>query len=194
MNQIRSSLFFALLVTALLGTSSALADPLSYTVDPTHTSVTAASRHFGTSTVRSRYSAKSGNITIDPAAKTGKATIVIDMTSVLTGVPKLDEHLKSLSFFDASGYPEATFVATGFAFDGDKVTRIDGDLTMHGKTAPITLASTNYNCYMNPNFKKQVCGGDFEATIQRSLWDVKYLIPFVSDETKLAVQIEATKD
>ena len=42
--------------------------------------------------------------------------------------------------------------------------------------------------------KKQVCGGSFEAAIQRSVWDVRYLIPFVSDETKLKVEIEAIKD
>ena len=192
MNRILRTLVIS--ATSLVATSSALADPTSYTIDPTHTSVTAASRHFGTSTVRTRFAVKSGAITIDPAAKSGKATITIDMTSMLTGVTKLDDHLKSISFFDSAGYPDATFVATGFTFDGDKVTRIDGDLTMHGKTGSIVLASTNYNCYLNPNFKKQVCGGDFEASIQRSQWDVKYLIPFVSDETKLAVQIEATKD
>ena len=190
----RSLRTFALSTLALVATSSALAEPTSYTIDPTHASVTAASRHFGTSTVRTRFAVKSGAITLDPASKSGKATITIDMTSILTGVTKLDEHLKSLSFFDAAGYPDATFVATGFTFDGDKVARIDGDLTMHGKTGTVALTSSNYNCYTSPVFKKQVCGGDFEATIQRSQWDVKYLIPFVSDETKLAVQIEATKD
>jgi polyisoprenoid-binding protein YceI len=172
----------------------AVAAPVTYTVDPTHTSVTAESRHFGTSTVRSHFEAKSGSITIDPAAKTGTAIIDIDVTSVQTGVPKLDEHLKSDAFFDAAGYPDAVFKASQFTFDGDKVVSISGDLTMRGKTNPVTLVSTNYNCYLNPAFKKQVCGGDFETTIQRNLWDVKYLIPFVSDETKLKIQIEASKD
>jgi polyisoprenoid-binding protein YceI len=180
----------ALLVTATFASAA----PVTYTVDPTHTSVTAESRHFGTSTVRSHFEAKSGSITIDSAAKTGSAVIDIDVTSVLTGVPKLDTHLKTDAFFDAATYPDATFTSKQFTFDGDKVTQITGDLTMHGKTAPITLTSTNYNCYLNPNFKKQVCGGDFETTIQRTQWDVKYLVPFVSDETKLKIQIEASKD
>ena len=172
----------------------AMAEPVGYTIDPTHTDVTAESRHFGTSTTRSRFAAKSGKVTIDTAAKTGMATIVIDMGSVITGVTKLDDHLKGMSFFDAAGYPEATLIANSFSFDGDKVSQISGELTMHGKTNPITLKSTNYNCYMSPGFKKQVCGGDFETTIQRSLWDVKYLVPFVSDDTRLVVQVEAVKD
>lgn len=180
---------------ALLSASTAaLAAPVSYTVEPTHTSILSESRHFGTSTVRARFLAKGGNITIDPAAKTGKATIVIDIASVDSGVAKLDTHLKGGDFFDAAAFPEATFTAGTFQFDGDKVVSIAGDLTMRGKTAPVTLKATNYNCYMSPGFKKQVCGGDFEATIQRSQWDVKYGIPFVPDDTRLVIQIEATKD
>ena len=177
-----------------LAAASASAAPTTYTIDPTHTSITAESRHFGTSTVRSHFQAKSGSITIDPAAQTGSATIAIDIASVQTGVTKLDDHLKSASFFDAATYPDATFTGSKFTFDGDKLTQITGDLTMHGKTAPVTLTSTNYNCYLNPNFKKQDCGGDFDVTIQRSTWDIKYLVPFVSDETKLHIAIEATKD
>ena len=181
--------------SALLASATfASAEPVNYTIDPGHTDVVAESRHFGTSTTRSRFAGKSGTISIDTAARTGKASITIDITSVVTGVTKLDDHLKSISFFDAAGYPEATFVSTAFTFAGDKVTEISGDLTMKGKTNPVTLKASNYNCYLSPNFKKQVCGGDFEATIQRSLWDVKYLIPLVSDETKLHVQIEAIKD
>lgn len=180
--------------TLLASATLALAEPVSYTIDPGHTDVVAESRHFGTSTTRSRFAGKSGTVTIDTAAKTGKANITIDVTSVTTGVAKLDDHLKSISFFDAAGYPEATFVSTAFTFDGDKVSAITGDLTMKGKTHPITLKATSYNCYTSPAFKKQVCGGDFETTIQRSLWDVKYLIPLVSDDTKLLVQIEAVKD
>ncbi len=180
--------------TLLAAATFAGAEPVSYTVDTRHASVTAESRHFGTSTTRSRFAVKSGNITIDPAAKTGKATIVIDVASVNTGVEKLDEHIKSISFLDAAGFPEATLVATAFTFDGDKVSSMTGDLTLHGKSGPVTLKSTNYNCYMSPAFKKQVCGGDFETTIQRSAWDVKYLVPLVSDDTKLVIQVEASKD
>jgi len=185
---------FLIASTAALAATTAIAEPVTYTVDPTHTSVTAESRHFGTSTVRSHFEAKSGSITIDPATKTGSATIDIDVASVMTGVPKLDAHLKSDAFFDAASYPDATFNGTTFTFDGDKVTAITGDLTMRGKTNPVTLTSTNYNCYLSPNFKKQVCGGDFEVTISRNLWDIKYLIPFVSDETRLKIQIEAVKN
>jgi polyisoprenoid-binding protein YceI len=181
--------------TLLTATTLAFAAPVTYTVDPRHTSLTAESRHFGTSTVRSHFQAKSGSITIDTTAKTGSATIDIDVTSVLTGVPELDAHLKRADFFDAANFPDAVFTAKQFTFDGEKVASITGDLTMRGKTNPITLTATNFNCYQSPAFKlKQVCGGSFEATIQRTQYDVKYGVPFVADETKLKVEIEAVKD
>ena len=189
----------ALLAAALFGTTLAVAttaraEPASYTVDPAHSSVMSESRHFGTSTVRTRFPVKTGNITIDPAAKTGKGSIYIDVSALATGVPALDTHLKGNDFFDAAGYPEATFVANAFQFDGDKVTQIGGDLTMRGKTAPVTLKANNYNCYLSPVLKKQVCGGEFEGAIQRSQWDVKYGIPFVPDATRIVIEIEASKD
>jgi polyisoprenoid-binding protein YceI len=183
----------AMLAAALFATTTAFAEPTTYTVDPSHTSVTAESRHFGTSTVRTHFNVKSGSITIDPAAKTGSVTIDIDINSIATGVPKLDTHLKSTEFFDAQSYPDATFTAKQITFDGDKVATIEGELTMKGHTNPVVLTATNYNCYLSPGFKKQACGGSFTATIQRSLWDVRYVIPFVPDETKLLIEIEALK-
>jgi len=180
--------------TLLAAATFASAEPVSYTIDASHTSVVSESRHFGTSTIRTRFAAKNGTVTIDTAAKTGMADITIDMTSTLTGIVELDAKLKSISMFDAPGYPEASFVSKAFTFTGDKVAAISGDLTMHGKTNPVTLKSTNFNCYASPLLKKQVCGGDFETTVQRSLWDVKYLIPLVSDDTRLLIQVEAVKD
>lgn len=179
---------------ALAASSTALAEPATYSVEPNHSSVIFEARHFGTSTVRARIPAKSGKITIDPAARTGNASITVDTGAVVSGIPKFDDHLKSKDFFNASTYPDATFTATSFQFDGDKVTSVSGDLTMSGKSNPVTLKATHYNCYNSPQSKKQVCGGDFETTIQRSQWNINYGIPFVPDETHLLVQIEAVKD
>ena len=187
-NLIRTSMGVALFAATTL----AGAAPSSYSVDPEHSSATFEVRHFGTSTIRTHFVAKSGTVTIDPAAKTGKADIVIDGSSLLSGVPALDQALKGATFFNAKTYPDINFAATDFRFDGDKITQVSGNLTVIGKTNPVTLSATNYNCYQNPLSKKQVCGGDFVATIKRSEWNLNTGIPFISDDTKLLIQIEAT--
>ena len=67
------------LSTALLAaTGIAHAESATYNLDPTHTYVTFEARHFGTSTNRGRFDKKEGSITLDRAAKTGKADITID--------------------------------------------------------------------------------------------------------------------
>lgn len=184
----------ALALVAGLVSTAAFAEATSYTAELGHAAVVSETKHFGTSTTAIKWAVKSGNITIDPAAKTAKGQFVIDMNSVNSGVPKLNDHLKSPEFFNTAQYPEATFVISGAKFAGDKVTEISGTLALAGQTNPVTLTASNYSCYTSPMSKKNVCGGDFETTIMRSQWGVKYLVPMVGDETKLKVQIEATKD
>jgi polyisoprenoid-binding protein YceI len=177
----------------LAAAGAAQAQSATYAVDPTHTFVTFEARHFGTSTIRGRFDKKEGSVSLDKAAKTGSATITIDTTSVSTGVPGLDTHLKSKDFFNAATYPTAKFEATKFNFDGAKVKTIDGNLTFLDKTQPITLTATNFNCYDNPMLKREVCGGDFETTLVRSAYGSSYGLPGIPDNIRLLIQIEAVK-
>jgi polyisoprenoid-binding protein YceI len=173
--------------------ATANAQSTTYSIEPTHTFVTWEAKHFGTSTSRGRFDKKAGSITIDRAAKTGKAEITIDMKSMSTGVAPFDKHLIGDDFFAAEKFPEAKFVGTGFKFDGDKVTEVSGNLTMRGKTNPVTLKGSGFNCYDNPYVKRQVCGGDFETTITRSQYDMTYGLPGIPDNIRLLIQVEAIK-
>lgn len=187
----RLSLATAALLTALTGAASA--QSATYTIDPTHTFVTWEAKHFGTSTARGRFDKKEGSIAFDKTGKTGKAEITIDMNSINTGVAPFDKHLKSDDFFAAEKNPQTKFVSTAFKFDGDKVVEVAGNLTLRGKTNPVVLKATNFNCYENPMLKREVCGGDFETTITRSLYDVKYGLPGIPDNIRLLIQVEAIK-
>lgn len=183
-----------LILAALLASAGLVqAQSASYAIDPTHTFVTFEAKHFGTSTIRGRFDKKEGNVSFDKAGKSGKAEITIDMASVSTGVGPLDGHLKSKDFFNAAEHPAAKFVGDKFAFSGDKVTSVAGTLTFLGKTQPVTLTATNFNCYQNPMLKREVCGGDFETTIQRSQFGSSYGLPGIPDNIKLLVQVEAVK-
>ncbi len=186
----------SLLVSLLLAASGlASAQSSSYNIDPTHTFVTFEAKHFGVSTSRGRWDKKEGSISFDKAAKTGKAEITIDMASINTGTGPFDGHLKSADFFDVANFPTAKFVGTNFKFEGDKVTEVAGELTMRGKTNPVTLKSSSFGCYTNQRINREVCGGDFEATIQRSQWGVSFGVAnnMIPDTVKLQIQVEAIK-
>lgn len=182
------------LLAAVAGfTGTASAQSATYMIEPTHTFVTWEAKHFGTSTSHGRFDKKSGSITIDKTAKTGKAEITIDMKSMNTGVAPFDKHLTGEDFFAAEKFPEAKFVGTSFKFDGDKVSEVSGNLTMRGKTNPVTLKSSGFGCYYNPYLKREVCGGDFETTITRSQYDMKYGLPGIPDNIRLLIQVEGIK-
>lgn len=183
-----------LLATLLAAVGAAQAQSATYAIDPSHTAVTFEAKHFGTSTLRGRWDKKEGSVTLDKAAKTGKVEFTIDMASLTTGTAPFDGHLKSKDFFAVEEFPTAKFVGDKFTFNGDKVASVSGELTLRGKTNPVTLTATGFNCYENPRLKREVCGGDFETTIQRSQWGIVYAMPAVTpDAIRLLVQVEAIK-
>lgn len=182
-----------LLTTALLAAGAAQAQSASYAIDPTHTFVTFEVTHFGTSTNRGRFDKKSGSITFDRAGKSGKVDISIETGSVNTGTAPFDKHLQSKDFFDSEAHPTVRFVGEKFSFDGDKVSEVAGTLTLLGKTNPVTLKAVRFNCFEHPRLKREVCGGDFETTIQRSQWGMGYAVPAIPDAVKLLIQVEAIK-
>jgi polyisoprenoid-binding protein YceI len=184
-----------LAVAATLSTgalTSALA--ADYAIDPTHTFATFEIGHFGASVNRGRFDKKDGKITFDRAAKTGFVDISFDVASVNTGTAAFDKHLLSADILDAAKHPKARFESTKFVFDGDKVSAVEGQLTLLGKTQPATLKANQFNCFDHPMLKREVCGGDFEATIDRTAFGVNYGVDWgFPKNVRLVLQVEAVK-
>lgn len=190
----RKSLFSLLAVAAATALTAGAAQAANYAIDPTHTFVTFEISHFGATTNRARFDKKQGTVEFDRAAKTGKVDISIDATSMNSGTPQFDKHLQSADLFNAAKHPTIQFVSDKFSFNGDKVSEVSGQLTLLGKTAPVTLKATQFNCYDSPMLKREVCGGDFEATIDRTQWGMNYGVDWgFSKNVRLVVQIEAVK-
>ena len=189
----RTSLI-ALAAAATLATGIAQAEPANYAIDPTHTFVTFEISHFGAAVNRGRFDKKQGSVQLDKAAKSGKVEITFDMTSVNTGTPSFDKHLQSADLFNAAQHPTMKFVADKFVFNGDKVASVEGQLTLLGKTGPLTLKANQFACYDSPMLKREVCGGDFEGTIDRTQWGMNYGVEWgFPKNVRLIAQIEAVK-
>lgn len=189
----RKSLLTLAAVAALL-TSVAHANAATYAMDPTHTFVTFEIDHFGTTTNRGRFDKKEGSVQFDRAAKSGKVDVSIDATSINTGTAAFNQHLQSAELFDAAKYPTIKFVSDKFSFNGDKVSEISGNLTLHGKTLPVTLKAKQFNCYENSMIKREVCGGDFDTTIDRTAFGMDYGIEWgFPKNVRLVIQVEAIK-
>ena len=190
----RKSLLSLAAVAALSSTVAARAESAAYAIDPTHTFVTFEIGHFGTTTNRGRFDRKEGSIQLDRAAKTGKVDMTIDVSSINTGTEAFNKHLQSDELFNAAKFPTIKFSSDKFSFNGDKVSEVAGTLTLMGKTLPVTLKANQFNCYVNPMLKREVCGGDFETTIDRTQWGMNYAIDWgFPKNVRLVVQVEALK-
>ena len=81
-----------------------------------------------------------------------------------------------------------------FTFAGDKLTAAPGTLTIKAKTQPVTLKANQFACYDSPMLKREVCGGDFETTIDRTAFGVDYGVQYgFPKNVRIVAQIEAVK-
>src|SRR5436305_6121968 len=132
----------------------------SYTIDPSHTFPRFEINHFGFSTHHGQFNKTSGKIVLDRAAKTGSVDISVATSSIGTGDPKLEEHLRSPDFFNAEKFPAMTFKSKAVRFNGDVPAAADGGLTLLGVTRPLTLSISKVVCGQHPFFKKEDCGAE----------------------------------
>lgn len=183
---------FLVFATAMAIATAAQAAPETYQVDEMHTFPRFEYSHFGYSVQLSRFDRTQGTIVIDREARTGRADIRIDARSVSTG-SILNEHIQGEDFFDTKKYPEIVFVSNDFRFDGAKLVEVRGQLTIKGISKPVNLTVTSFHCMPHPMAKKEACGANATATVLRSEFNMGKYAPYVSDEVKLTIAVEAMR-
>jgi polyisoprenoid-binding protein YceI len=120
-----------------------MAGVTTWQIDPVHTTVEFAVKHMMFTTVRGRFRNFSSTIHIDEDHPDNSTAVAeFDAASVDTGAADRDAHLRSADFLDVEHYPKVTFRTTqvmgAHAEEGDRF-EIVGDLTIRGKTIPVTL-------------------------------------------------------
>lgn len=176
---------------ALAAAIPAFAAPVSYNVDPTHSFPRFSYNHLGMSTQLSKFNKVTGTVVFDAAAKTGSVDVTIDMTSVDTGSTVFNGHIQGEDFLDTAKFPTATFKSTQVVFEGDKPKSIEGNLTIKGVTKPVTLTVTSFQAMPHPMMKKPALGANAFTTIKRSEFGAGKYAPYVGDEVRIDIAIEA---
>ena len=179
----------AALFAAMAG--SAIAAPVTYGVDGSHTFPRFSYSHFGYSTQLSSFKNTSGKVVFDAEAKTGSVDISIDMKSVNTGFEVFDGHIQGEDFLDTAKFPTATFKSTKVVFEGDKPKSIEGNLTIKGVTKPVTLTVTSFQAMPHPMMKKPALGANAFTTIKRSEFNAGKYAPYVGDDVRIDIAVEA---
>ncbi|TRZ56026.1 MAG: YceI family protein [Rhodocyclaceae bacterium] len=117
-----------------------------FRIDPDHSFAAFEYDHWGLSYQRGRFDKTSGVIELDVEAKSGLIEITIETASISTGVGVFDKILRSGDFFDTDNYPKTNFKSSRLIFDADRLTRVEGDLTIKGIKRPATLEISRFNC------------------------------------------------
>jgi polyisoprenoid-binding protein YceI len=177
--------------------AAAFAAPVSYKVDPEHTHPSFEADHFGGMSVwRGKINENSGTVVLDREAKTGTVDITMDMNSIDLGLEKLHTHLKGADpgMLDVAKFPTATYKGKLAKFKDGAPTEVQGELTMHGVTKPVTLTIRSFKCMTHPMKKVEFCGADATGSINREDFGVNWGKAFgFGMDVKLAIQIEAFK-
>jgi polyisoprenoid-binding protein YceI len=171
----------------------------TWTVDATHAEVGFAVRHLMISTVRGRFGAVEGTVTIDEnTPANSKVDITIDVASIDTRQEMRDNHLRSADFFDAENQPKIRFVSKTIDGDIDGEFKVVGDLTIRGNTREVTLNASlegrGRDPWGNDRAGYQASGkisrGEFGLGWNQALETGGVV---VGDEVKISIDIELVK-
>jgi polyisoprenoid-binding protein YceI len=159
----------------------------TYKVEPLHTQIGFSVLHLGYNPFMGLFSGVSGTLVLDPAKPAGaKLNVTIPVDSIYTTVDELTKHLKAADFFDTAKYPTATFASTSVEVRGTEA-QINGNLTLHGVTKPITMQAHFVGAGNHPMTKAPAVGFEGRALIKRSDFGISNGVPFVSDEVNLTI-------
>jgi polyisoprenoid-binding protein YceI len=175
-------------------TASAVAAPVTYVLDPSHTYPSFEADHMGGLSIwRGKFTSTSGNVVYDKAAKSGSIDVTVAVNSIDFGMPKLNEHAQGPEIFDVAKYPTATYSGKFTKFNGDTPTEAQGTLTLHGVTKPVTLVINSFLCKPSPMTKKEVCGADASASFDRSDFGINFGQAYgFKMGVKLQIQVEGS--
>jgi polyisoprenoid-binding protein YceI len=109
-------------------------------IDSSHSGIHFSVRHMVVAKVRGQFARWSGSVLAeDGDLARAKAEVIIDASSIETGVADRDKHLKSPDFFDVARFPEMTFMSKRVEKQTDEALRVTGDLMIRGVTREVVL-------------------------------------------------------
>ncbi len=169
----------------------------TWTVDPSHSSVTFVARHLMVSKVRGRFSSFAGTITIDEDPLRSRVEATVDAASLSTGDDGRDAHLASADFFEVEHHPTWTLVSTAITPAGDDFV-LDTELTIRGVTRPVRFHLEFEGVATDP-WGNTKAGFTAEAEISRKDFGLEWNVALdaggvlVGDKVKVQLDIQAVK-
>lgn len=167
----------------------------TWAIETSHSHASFTVRHAGISKVRGSVDITEGTITVGDDLASTSVTVTLDPATVDTKDEQRNGHLKSADFFEVEQFPTWTFTSTGVRADGEDYV-ITGDLTIHGVTRSVELA-TEYNGAATDPFGMSRVGFSAQTQISRKDFGLTWNAALetggvlVSDKVTINIEIEA---
>ena len=170
-----------------------------WAIDPTHSEIGFKVKHMMFTNVSGKFGTYDATISAEEDDFT-KSSIAFsaNIDSINTNNSDRDNHLKSADFFDAENHPKLTFVSSSFTNIDDENYELAGDLTIHGVTKPVKLA-TEFSGLMKDPWGNTKVGLNIEGKINRKDWGLNWNSALetggvlVSEEVKLNIELQLLK-
>ncbi len=199
-SSLRPKRAFAATIAAVLlaaASSSAMAEPRTYRIDPAHFSVGFLVEHVGYARTLGMFREARGEFVYDEQTRELQSgRVEVTAGSVFTDHQERDEHLRGGDFLDVEQFPTVVFEATEYQPTGENTGKLSGELTMLGKTRPVTLDTTVNKAAEYPfGHGQYTLGISARTTIERSEWGMTYAVEngLVGDEVELTFEFEAIR-
>jgi len=177
-------------VIALGSASGALATE-TYQLEKTHADLLFSIDHAGFTQKHGSFRDFDGTLQYDAAKpENSKVEITVKTASLDTALPARDKDLTSENFLDVAKYPEMRFVSTKVVPGPNQELRIEGDLTLHGVTKPITLQAKLNKVGPNPFDKRPTLGFSAGGSLKRSDFGMSRAIPLIGDVVTITIDVE----
>jgi len=165
----------------------------TYNVDTDHTYVMFRVKHLGVGYSYGRFNGPTGKFAFDESTPSNcSIEMQVNANDIDTNVDKRDNHLKSADFFNAAEHPAISFKSTSVKKNSDNTYEVTGDLTLLGKTRPITMKANDTGAGKDP-WGKYRRGFETTFTIKRSEYGMNFMLNGVSDEVDITVSVEGIR-
>ena len=175
-------------------TGTAHAEVAHWRIDPVHTQVLFSVDHLGFSKPVGRFTGIAGTLAFDPEApREVGCAIGIDARTLSFGDADWDAKVRSDAFLDAAKHPSIRFACERYEPESPRSGRLFGTLTVRGRARPVALDVTINRIGRNSYSLKQVAGFSATATLRRSEFGLRRMLPAVGDELSVRVEVEAIR-
>ena len=191
----RTRRFGYLMPLVLLVPCLATAAPVRYTLDPDHTFASFEADHMGMSTWRGKFNRSQGWAVLDRTAGKGDIEVEIALDSIDFGQEPLNAWARGKDLFDVAHHPHAVYKGHLSNFVDGAPTQVDGVLTLHGVSRPLSLRIDHFKCMPHPIFKRDWCGADALGSFDRSAFGLDAGKSYGFDmQVALRIQVEGLRD